>query len=240
LICDLDDKEGEYTIGYNVKGDFTLSALGDGDLDMPALNQQEGTFTNMDKRVVPTNAALKYEGYELNDIANALGLEKRYIIDYTKELPKNRGYKEIEFDDLPNYFGNDGSENRGYELKNITRRTKTKIPEEIEEIDSFDGVVVYRCEPVLQFSKFTNVCKQLKTEGGLFVSKDFAQKEGFEEGDAVEIVGEKGSLKSVVKIDDKITGNIPYLPTFDKDLDSEVIFEDGYRYVKVKIQRCAS
>jgi NADH-quinone oxidoreductase subunit G len=78
LICDLDEERGENILGYNEKGDFTLSALGEGDLDMPALNQQEGTFTNIDKRVVPTNAALEYNGYILNDIANALGITKKY------------------------------------------------------------------------------------------------------------------------------------------------------------------
>jgi len=70
LICDLDDEAEGYTIGYNEVGDFRLSALGDGDLDMPAMNQQEGTFTNISKRVVPTNAALEYGGYELNDTSN--------------------------------------------------------------------------------------------------------------------------------------------------------------------------
>jgi NADH-quinone oxidoreductase subunit G len=63
LICDLDDTPSGYTVGYNENGDFRLSALGDGDLDMPALNQQAGTFTALGKRVVPTNAALPYDGY---------------------------------------------------------------------------------------------------------------------------------------------------------------------------------
>ncbi len=62
LICDLDDEANGYTVGYNALGDFRLSALGDGDLDIPALNQQEGTFTNMNKRVLPTNVALDYDG----------------------------------------------------------------------------------------------------------------------------------------------------------------------------------
>ena len=39
------------SVGYNEKADFQISALGDGALDMPALNQQEGTFVNIDKRV---------------------------------------------------------------------------------------------------------------------------------------------------------------------------------------------
>jgi NADH-quinone oxidoreductase subunit G len=36
LICDLDDEAKGFTIGYNASGDFRLSALGDGDLDIPA------------------------------------------------------------------------------------------------------------------------------------------------------------------------------------------------------------
>ena len=237
LICDLDDKEGDYTIGYNVKGDFTLSALGDGDLDMPALNQQEGTFTNIDKRVVPTNAAVKYNGYTLNDIANELGLKATYTIDYTKQLPKSKGFKEIEFDDLPNYFDNAGNEHRGYLLENKTRRTKLRIPEEIEEIESFDGVVVYRCEPVLQFSPFTNKCKQLKTNGGLYASQDFLEKFELSEGDEVSITKDDTTLKTKVILDNKIKGLIPYLPTFDKELDSFGIFKEGYRYAKVNIEK---
>ncbi len=241
LICDLDDKEGDYTIGYNVQGDFTLSALGDGDLDMPALNQQEGTFTNIDKRVVPTNAALSYGGYTLNDIANALGLKAEFTIDYTKQLPKNRGFKDIAFDDLPNHFDNSGNEHRGYKLTNITKRTKQRVPKELEEIESFDGVVVYRCDPVLQFSKFTNKCKQLNEKGALFVSNGFLENNDFSENDIVEISNDNGEkLETVIRIDNKINGNIPYLPTFDKNLDSEILFEGGYRYAKVKIQRCKS
>ncbi|MGM0624232.1 MAG: NADH-quinone oxidoreductase subunit G, partial [Campylobacterota bacterium] len=65
LICDLDEKASGYTVGYNQTGDFVLSATGEGDLDMPALNQQEGTFVNINKKVVPTNAAVGYEGYTL-------------------------------------------------------------------------------------------------------------------------------------------------------------------------------
>ena len=87
LICDLDDDASGYTVGYNENGDFKLSALGDGDLDMPAMNQQEGTLTNMHKRVTPTNAALEFDGYELNDLMKVLVDAPAETIDWTKELP---------------------------------------------------------------------------------------------------------------------------------------------------------
>ena len=92
LICELSDEPKGFTIGYNEKADFQLSALGDGDLDMPALNQQEGTFTNIDKKVIPTNAAIGYKGYVLNEIANII-LEDdiEYTIEYTSQLPETVG-----------------------------------------------------------------------------------------------------------------------------------------------------
>ncbi|WP_295055058.1 NADH-quinone oxidoreductase subunit G, partial [Sulfuricurvum sp.] len=95
LICDLDSAHGSYTIGYNTRGDFTLSALGNGDLDIPALNQQEGTLTSIDKRVNPTNAALGYEGYVLNDLAKGLGLNSKFTVDYTAQLPVKNGFKAL-------------------------------------------------------------------------------------------------------------------------------------------------
>jgi len=92
------------SVGYNENGDFRLSALGDGDLDMPAMNQQEGTLTNMHKRVTPTNAALEYRGYELNDIMKVLVDGLRETIDWTVKLPVSKGFKAVAFDSLIVYL----------------------------------------------------------------------------------------------------------------------------------------
>ncbi|WP_281951987.1 NADH-quinone oxidoreductase subunit G [Nitrosophilus kaiyonis] len=237
LICDLDEEAGEYTIGYNCKGDFVLSALGDGDLDMPALNQQEGTFTNIDKRVVPTNVALPYDGYVLNDIAKVLGVsDKEYTIEFTKELPEEKGYKEVDFDELPNEFLNDGSENRGYilETKKVNK-SREKI-EEIEELPEFNGTVVYRCEPVLQFSPFTAKAHQLNENGGLYASETFLNEFELKEGDKVKIQKENNTITLEVKLDDKI-GSGAYISTFDKNIESEKIFGNGYRFTQVNIKK---
>jgi uncharacterized protein YtpQ (UPF0354 family) len=81
----------------------------------------------------------------------------------------------------------------------------------------------------------------LNEKGALFVSNEFLENNDFSENDIVEILNDNGEkLETVIRIDNKINGNIPYLPTFDKNLDSEILFEGGYRYAKVKIQRCKS
>ena len=234
LICDLDDKEGNWTIGYNVDGDFTLSALGDGDLDMPALNQQEGTFTNIDKRVVPTNSAISYGGWTLNDIANELGIKSTWTIDWTKELPKSKGFKEIEFDELPNYFDNSGEEFRGYLLHNIAKRTKTRIPEEIDEIDSFNGSVVYRCEPIHQFNEFTNKCTPIQEKIFLEGSEQFAIAAKIKNHDNIIINLGNIQIQRKFKINKKLNGTIAKMSLFDTILHQDKLLSK-YRYFRVKI-----
>jgi len=211
LICDLDDEAEGYTVGYNEIGDFRLSALGDGDLDMPAMNQQEGTFTTISKRVVPTNAALAYDGYELNDLVSVLTEEgERLTIDWTVKLPASKGFRAIEFDALPNGYENDGTENRGYLLKTSSRKAKTPSVEKFDENAVLEGEIVYRCNPARQFSDFSDKAHEIFEPFGLYASVEKAEALG----EKVEVVFENGSIVVDVIADEKITGDITKLSDF--------------------------
>ncbi len=236
LINDLDDERGEFAVGYNVEADFTLSALGDGDLDMPAINQQEGTLTSVNKRVNPTNAAVPYRGYELNDIASALGLEAELTINYTKELPTEKGFRSEEFDNLPNYWENDGTEVRGYRLENIS--VESAADENVEPFteERLDGQLVYLANPVRQFTPFTHKTTNLDEKSGLYMSEEYLQGSDFNEGESVKVKTEKGELVTQIVCDNKIAGEIFVLPTFDKNLKSEALF-GGYRFSVASIEK---
>lgn len=237
MICDLDSERGSYTIGYNTAGDFTLSALGDGDLDMPSLNQQEGTLTSIDKRVNPTNAALTYGGYVLNDIANALGLSSKYTVDYTAQLPVDAGFKTAAFDTLPNHYTNSGEEVRGYCLE--AQSIETSSDESVKEFDAnaaMNDKVVYLANPVLQFSPFSARTHQLQANGGLYLSANAMETNGWNEGDRVNVKTARGELIVNIIKDGKIEGDIAYLPTFDTAINSEALFE-RYRFTSVSIQK---
>ena len=231
LICDLDDECGDKVLGYNEDADCKLSALGDGDLDMPALNQQEGTFTNLNKRVVPTNAALEYKGYTLNNVASAVGVHKDYTALYTQELPTDKGFEAKDFDELPNYYDNGAVEHRGY-LLNIAECEASDDVKKPASVDAMDEVV-YRSNPINQFNYFTNKAHQLKTKGGLYVSSEYLEANELKEGDKVKV----GDLEVEVILDKQLKGLIGYLPTFDKDLDVAPIFKDGYRFSQIKVER---
>ena len=236
LICELDDARGSYTVGYNTKGDFTLSALGDGDLDMPAMNQQEGTLTSINKRVNPTNAALGYKGYELNDIANKLGLYSKFTINYTALLPQDSGFKSQDFDSLPNYYENDGTEVRGYLLD--TKQVQTSENENVEKFSDkkLEGSLIYLANPVRQFTPFTNKATNLNEISGIYMSEEYLSKSELAEGDSVKVITQSGELTLNIVSDNKISGDIALIPTFDSKINSEVLFS-SYRFEVASIQK---
>ncbi len=223
LICDLDEGTEGKTIGYNVKADHTISFLGDGDLDMPALSQQEGTFTSLDKKVVPFGVASAFDGYTLNDIANTLGVEAKRTIDYTAKLPAVSGYKAVAFDDL---------ENSGYELDNVDVQNEDETIEDVEDIPEFNGTVVYRCNhPLSQFSSDTNEKHQI--EGGLVLlgSKQFASAAKIKAGTMVRFEMDGKTYQRMFEVSEDLKGTIAYNPVFDSTDNY-----NEYRYKRVKLE----
>ena len=229
LICDLDDEIEGMSVGYNVKGDFTLSALGEGDLDMPAMNQQEGTLTSNDKRVVPMHAAKSYGGYVLNDIANALGLEAEYTIEYTATLPQAQGFRQVAFDDLPDHFSITGEEHRGYLLDEV----KVLEDQTIQAVESPKnlGSVVYLYNRVEQFSPFTAKCEAITSEAQLLGSAAFAEERGLKDGERVSFRIDGVTFKRVFKIDTSMRGNIALNPNYDMGLSAALL--SSYRFKNV-------
>ncbi len=232
LINSLDrDENISNVVGYNAKGDFVISSLGDGELNVPALNQQEGTVVSIDNRVLPTNVALNFEGYSLNDIAQAFEIYKKNTVDYTKELNKNSGFKEIEFDDLENFLSPLGEDNRGYLLDEVVCKTDGEI-EELDDLPEFNGTIIYHCDPVLQFNNYTNKAKQLPKENFLRGSAQFGVAARISDGDMVEISFGSTKIQREFKLDNELKGTIALNPTFDIDVDAS-----RYRFEKSKIVR---
>ena len=232
LICDLDDTMNGYTIGYNENGDFRLSALGIGDLDMPAMNQQEGTLTNINKRVLPTNAALEYEGYELNDIVKVLIGAPELTVDWTAMLPVEKGFKSIAFDSLTNSFSNAGEDNRGYKLETKNVKTETSEVSKFDKSAVLEGEIVYRCNPARQFNDFTNKCHEIFEAFALYASEEKAATLG----DKVEVVFENGNIVLDVIADAKITGDIMKISDFIAEKDVYSLFGES-RYQTVTLRK---
>ena len=233
LVADLDVEEPtDDVVGYNAKGDFVISALGDGDLDVPAFNQQEGTVVSIDKRVLPTNVALGFEGYTLNDLAAALEVYAENTIDYTAQLPLEKGFKAIAFDDLENFYTSKGVDARGYVLESV-KVARGGHPEEVAELPEFNGAVIYHVNPVLQFNAFSAKTTQLEKENNLYGSASFAAAARLSDGEAVtfEYAGE--TVRRIFKLDNTLKGTVALHPTFDLGLN----VTNAYRFETVNFMR---
>jgi len=232
LTCDLDkDEDIIDVVGYNAKGNFIISSLPYANLSVASLNQQEGTFVNIDNKVLPTNVAVEYDGYTLNDVANACGLKKENTIEYTNELNKKAGFKDIAFDSLENFLSPYGDDNRGYLLDEVSCKSDGKL-EEVEDLPEFNGTIIYNANPVLQFNAYTNKTKQLERDKTLRGSAQFASAAKISDGDKIEISFGSKTITREFKLDSELKGTIALNPTFD-----DVVDASRYRFEKSKIVR---
>ena len=218
-------------------GEFKFSIF-EGDLDAGALNQQEGTFTSINNEVVPTNAALAHNGYFLNDIANALGLAAKNTIDYTAQLPKEKGYRGIKFDDLENFYANDGTSHRGYKLEISNFTPKEDIEPLFKEKNELnlkeDEALISLANPINLPSFFSNYASQSAKRAVLYASGEFMAKIEISQNKAVILEKNGQKLAICVELDSELGGVAAYLGDYDDKLDVSAIFE-GNRYASVKI-----
>ena len=236
LINTLDvDEDIIDVIGYNERGNFVLSSLEFANLNIASLNQQEGTFVSIDNRVLPTNVALGFDGYTLNDIAIANGINSEVnfanTVDYTKELSIKSGFKNIEFDSLENFLSPYGDDIRGYLLDEVECEAEG-IVEEIDDLPEFNGTIIYHSNPVLQFNAYTNKVKQLEKDAALRGSAQFASAARISDGDKVEISFGSRTIQRVFKLDQDLKGTVALNPTFDDVKDAS-----RYKFEKSKIVR---
>ncbi|MBU1658559.1 NADH-quinone oxidoreductase subunit G [bacterium] len=232
LIAELDkDEDIIDVVGYNARGNFLISSLKFANLAVPALNQQEGTFVSIDNRVLPTNVSVSFDGYTLNDLASACGINSKNTIDYTSMLNPKSGFKNLNFDSLENYLSPLGDDVRGYLLDEVECSISGEL-ESIEDLPEFNGTVIYNSNPVLQFNAYTNIAKQLEKDTALRGSAQFAACAKISDGDRVEIRFGSKMITRDFKLDNNLKGTIALNPTFD-----DVVDASRYRFEKSKIMR---
>ena len=239
-ICTLaSEKKPGKTLGYNENGDYKFSIF-EGDIDASALNQQEGTFTSINNALVPTNVAIPHKGYFLNDIANALGLMAKNTIDYTAQLPKEKGYRGVKFDDLENFYANDGTSHRGYRLEISNFAPKEDIEPLLKDSKSInlkdDEALISLANPINLPSFFANYATQTAKRAKLYASSEFMAKFEISQNEAIILEKDERKLAICVELDSELGGVAAYLGDYDDKLEVGVIF-NGKSYAAVKITK---
>lgn len=222
LICNLADKTEGSVLGINRPGDARLG-------DLPALSQQEGTITTLDKAVKPLNAALMWQGLTLGEVANALGEKLEWTIDLTAELPQNKGFKPVAFDAL-----NFNNAVTGYALVLMTGATAEQAPEAVATLGEYNGTVVCYVNPASRMNAVVAKSPLLKRDGVLRGSAQFAAAARIANNEVVEIAAKSGRFTRRFVLDAGLKGTVAKLESFD--LAPEIQAAVGYRYETVKIE----
>jgi NADH-quinone oxidoreductase subunit G len=155
-------------------------------------------------------------------------------IDYTAQLPKEKGFKAVEFDALENFYGALGEDNRGYRLVTMDVVTEGEF-EEIDDLPEFNGTVVYYSNPVNQFNAYTARTTQLEGDSSLRGSAQFATAARISNGDNVMIEGNE-TVRAFV-LDETLKGTIALLPAYDGLFGGA---NESYRFEKIKLTKVGS
>ncbi len=185
---------------------------------------------------MPTNVAIGFDGYTLNDIANIFGLVSENTIDYTGKLPTSKGFNGTSFDDLGNFYSALGEDKRGYILENSDVETDG-ILEEVDDLPEFNGTVVYHCNPVNQFNGYTARTQQLEKEATLRGSAQFAAAAKISDGDKIRLEFPHSTQERIFELDSTLKGTIALVPAYDVGFGG---LNEQYRFEKVKIMRMGS
>jgi NADH-quinone oxidoreductase subunit G len=114
--------------------------------------------------------------------------------------------------------------------------TSSEIPAEISELETYNGSVVYRCEPLHQFNRATGKSLLLQSDTHLRGSAAFAMAAKIKAGDKVNIIYGDQVRTKMFKVDTTIKGTVALYPTFDDGLSDDLI-PSGYRFKRVKIEK---
>jgi len=98
-----------------------------------------------------------------------------------------------------------------------------------------DEYIIYRANPINQFNEFTAIAKQLQKETvSLYISTTLKEKLALEEGDKVAVTANSATVTLDVKIDNDLVGDISYVPTFDKNVDTKSLFKNRLEVAKLR------
>ncbi len=200
LICDLDDDVQGQSVDYDTC--------------------KEGTYVNSDKCVYLNNDTETLNISELNSIATIVGLDAKNFIDYSNQLPKDKGFQKLSDDDLKNPC--------------ISRvipqeRIRDFTLDEIDDLPVYDGAVIYT------YRKVENAMEKVPRESVLIGSKQFSTATKLQDGDMISFEIEGVKFERVFKIDTSMKGTIALNPTFDINLSASLL--SSYRFSRLAFEK---
>jgi NADH-quinone oxidoreductase subunit G len=181
---------------------------------------KEGTYVNVD-RCVSLNDGMQPSNVDgLHNIANALGLHAENLLDYSNQLPQDKGFQILSDDDLTKFCL--------YRLEPQEQERDFTL-DEIDDLPVYDGAVIYT------YKVENPIAKEKEIQDVLRGSKQFAMATKLQDRDLISFKVEGVEFKRVFKIDTYMKGVIALNPTFDIDLSASLL--SSYRFSRLAFEK---
>jgi NADH-quinone oxidoreductase subunit G len=200
LICDLDDMAQGRSVIYQ--------------------SCKEGSYVNVDKCVCTNDEMQTSDADGLNSIANTLELDVKNLIDYSNQLPQDKGFRILSDEDVKKPCM--------YRLA-LQEQIRDFTLEEIDDLPVYDGAVIYT------YKVEKPIGKERVTQDVLRGSKQFAMATKLQDGDLISFEIEGVNFMRVFKIDTYMKGVIALNPTSAVDLSASLI--SSYRFSKLAFEK---
>ena len=109
---------------------------------------------------------------------------------------------------------------------------------EISELEALSGKIIYKANPINQFNEFTAIAHEFKDDAktGIFANAKYFESLEVAAGGKVEVHANGTVMELEAIIDNQISGNIAYVSTFDKSINTKELFS-GYRFSSAIVKK---
>ncbi len=200
LVCDLDEVAQGRSITYE--------------------SCKEGTYVNSDKCLYVDEEVQTSSVDGLNSIAKTLGVFGQKLIDYTNQLPQNKGFQTVSEDDLKKPCI--------YRLK-PQEQIRDFTLDEIDDLPVYDGALIYTYKAEKPKAREREIEKILRG------SKQFSMATKLQDGDLISFEIDGVKFMRVFKIDTHMKGVIALNPTFAINLSASLL--SSYRFSRLAFEK---
>lgn len=181
---------------------------------------KEGTYVNVDKCVYMNDDMQPLTVDGSNSIANALGSPAKSLMDYSNQLPQDKGFQVLGDDDL--------KKSCMYKLI-LQEQVRDVTLDEIDDLPVYDGALIYT------YKVENPLAEEKPMQGVLNGSKQFATATRLQDGDLISFEIEGVKFTRVFKIDTHMKGLIALNPTFDIKLSASLL--SSYRFSRLAFEK---
>ncbi|RDU63941.1 NADH-quinone oxidoreductase subunit G [Helicobacter sp. MIT 14-3879] len=216
LTLDSNNSLDGFSVGFRANGDYIFDSI-NANFTIPYFNAMNDSMVNIDNKILPIKGFLK---------------DSNYLDTFCKELDLECNLEKIE---LNNNYENDGSDNRGIEIK---PKIKSPIEQNANFIHNKENFNAYLRDINSHFYPYTQYSSNFQSKIGIYVSnskmEELSSNLNIKSGDEISFKIKDDIFRTRIYVDLEMDGNFfaisPQISNIKELLDTE-------KYLNIRIEK---